>query len=317
MDIYGIGYMGFESPNGPEMLDYCPEVFGFGVNENREGGVYFKTDDRSFRLAIHPGEVTRVAYIGWECRDRFAFEAGVEQLRSAGIAVQVGDAELEAKRGVHGVAQFLDPAGWPHELFYAQGVDPGRFLPGRGHAGFLTERHGFGHTVLVAPNLDEIENFTRNIMGFSWFGHGLIKNMLTFWRAKHSVLSHNLGYGINPAHQFGDTASSLPHIGIYVAELDDVGIAYDMVQERGMPIVMTLGRHAQDPVVSFYSVTPAGFTIEYIWITPECEMPPESFHEVRAERLSVWGHKMLQPPPGMGGPSAADKVAEPAPASAS
>jgi hypothetical protein len=65
------------------------------------------------------------------------------------------------------------------------------------------------------------------------------------------------------------------HMGIH-----DVGIAYDRYQERDLPIMMTMGRHTQDPVVSFY---------EYLWngyVENDREL-----HERNPEHLSVWGHK--------------------------
>jgi extradiol dioxygenase len=315
MDIFGISYIGYESPNYQEMADYCPEVYGFELNDRRGGdAVYLKMDDATFRLAIHPGERNRLAYIGWEMQNRWAFESAVETLAAAGVDVTIGDADLEAERGVHGLAQFRDPAGWPHELCYGQGVDPQRFRPGRGHAGFCSDEHGVGHTVLTTHSLSEVEDFCKNVMAFNWFGHGLVKNFATFWRAKHNVLSHNVGYALHPKHQYGDTARGLPHLGIYARELDDVGIAYDLAQARGANIGASLGRHAQDPVVSFYAETPAGFTIECCWLTPECHMPAGTHVERRAERLSVWGHHMPEAPPELREALGQRSEAEPAPA---
>ena len=57
---------------------------------------------------------------------------------------------------------------------------------------------------------------------------------------------------------------------------------------------MTMGRHTQDPVVSFYHFTPSSFIIEYL--TEGEKMPHDSFYEVNPEKLSVWGHKRVGPP---------------------
>jgi hypothetical protein len=86
----------------------------------------------------------------------------------------------------------------------------------------------------------------------------------------------------------------LHHIGIAVNELDDVGIAHDLVQERGTGMVFSLGRHTQDPVISFYPITPSGFAIEYLngglrsstW---------DVVGERNPENLSIWGHKPVSP----------------------
>ena len=48
-----------------------------------------------------------------------------------------------------------------------------------------------------------------------------------------------------------------------VAALDDVGTALDIVNERQIPLAMSLGRHTNDLMTSFYVRTPSGFEIEY------------------------------------------------------
>jgi len=58
-------------------------------------------------------------------------------------------------------------------------------------------------------------------------------------------------------------AAGIVHLMIEVAALDDVGQALDRCARRGAPVSGTLGRHANDHMVSFYVRTPGGFDIEY------------------------------------------------------
>lgn len=293
MESFGLGYVGWESPNYKEMAGYAPEVFGFGLHTaQNDDATYLTMDDAAFRIAIHPGPENRLIYLGHEMKDKWAFETGVEELRSKGFEVTIGDEELEAKRHVFGVAQFRDPAGWPHELFYGQQMIPRHFRPGRGHAGFYMDR-GF-HTVLFASNQKEIEEFCKDVMQFRFTSEGLRKNSAGFWRSKNNLMFHNCAYAYNPNHRYGDTASSLPHIGIYCKDLDDVGIAYDLVPERGGAIELSLGKHTHDPVLSFYSRTPAGFTLEYIWMPTD--FPDATWIQHSHSRVSVWGHKPVAGP---------------------
>jgi len=53
------------------------------------------------------------------------------------------------------------------------------------------------------------------------------------------------------------------HVMVEVASLDDVGRAMDRCARRGGKQSASLGRHANDNMVSFYLQTPAGFDIEY------------------------------------------------------
>ena len=57
--------------------------------------------------------------------------------------------------------------------------------------------------------------------------------------------------------------AGIVHLMIEVAALDDVGRALDRCARRGAPVSASLGRHANDLMVSFYVRTPGGFDIEY------------------------------------------------------
>jgi extradiol dioxygenase len=292
MEIYGIAYVGYESPRAREMLEYGPEVFGFGLNESRDDDtVYLTMDDHDYRIAVHPGERTRQLYVGLELKDKWAWEQGIETLRSKGIDVTIGNEDLEAQRGCFGVAQFNDPDGWPHELVYGQTYSTGGWRSGRPHAGFRSDVYGLGHTVLFSQDLDRTEKYANDVMQYKWYIQGMKKGMGSFYRFKNSNLSHNIAYGLVPGHKYGDTETMIPHIGIYCNTLDDVGIAQDKVLDRNPDAIqMSLGRHMQDPVISFYSLTPAGFVIEYIW-GEDLEIPDEPYVERKADKLSVWGHR--------------------------
>jgi hypothetical protein len=158
MEITGIGYIGLESTDAKSCAEYGPQVLGLGLNESRDsddGAVYLRMDDRHHRIVVRPGERPRMAYVGWDVADHYAFEEGLKALHDAGHPVSVGDADLEELRGVHGVAQFKDPAGIDHEIFYGQWYDPGSFVPGRRLGGFMASapwksrtacsRHPMGH----------------------------------------------------------------------------------------------------------------------------------------------------------------------------
>jgi 3,4-dihydroxy-9,10-secoandrosta-1,3,5(10)-triene-9,17-dione 4,5-dioxygenase len=99
--------------------------------------------------------------------------------------------------------------------------------------------------------------------------------------------------GCNPRHHSLALApfpapTGIVHLMIEVASLDDVGRAMDRCARRGAPIAATLGRHANDEMVSFYVRTPGGFDIEYgtggrlvddaTWVCRE------------TTAVSLWGH---------------------------
>jgi 2,3-dihydroxybiphenyl 1,2-dioxygenase len=290
MDILGIAYLGFESPNAKAWTEFGPEVLGLGLGAaGDDETVHMRMDDRRWRIAFHHGETDRLAYIGWELRYKPSWQAAIATLEDNGFDVVLGDADLAERRGVREVAQFTDPAGYQHELVYGQRYDPGSFIPGRRHHGFVADRDGVGHVVLVVPEFPEsLDHFWQDVMGFEWFGAGAGPFKAGFYRAKLNGLTHNLGLVEGPG------MSGIHHIGMPVRNVDDVGIALDLCKQRDVPLQRLLGRHTQDPVISFYTFTPAGFIIEYL--SPVVDNDVDAFYETNPETLSVWGHEMVGPP---------------------
>jgi 2,3-dihydroxybiphenyl 1,2-dioxygenase len=291
MDIIGIGYLGFESPNIDAWRDYGPQVLGMGIGASPESdpdSLYLRTDDRRHRLAFHPGEIDRVAYIGWEARGKLEYQAAVEKFRACGVELTVGDAALCEKRGVKELVRFRDPVGYQHELFYAQKWLPRSFVPGRPHGGFVGGERGVGHLVLITPELsNDLKDFYLKVMGFQWYGSGAGKGNTGFFRSKlNNKTSHDIAYGEAPGRM------GVQHLGLFVKSMRDLGETLDLVQQRGLQMQMTLGQHTQDPHLSFYHFNPSGFAVECIW-----EMEPwhHDGFELNPERLSLWGHEIVGP----------------------
>ena len=47
--------------------------------------------------------------------------------------------------------------------------------------------------------------------------------------------------------------------------MEDVGLAYDLVQMAGIPVIIQPGSHANDQMYSFYFKNPSGFMSEIGW----------------------------------------------------
>lgn len=288
MDLIGIGYIGIQATDIEAWRTYATQVLGMGISDhpdNDPDSLYLRMDDRRYRIALHPGKIDKVVYIGWEAKGRIAYLDGIKKLKAAGIEVTEGDATA---RGVREVVRFKDPTGYQHELFYGQKWSPGSFVPGRIHTGFKTEGRGFGHVVLMTPDFSpELEHFLLEVMGMHWYGWGAGKGKTGFFRCKlNDLTSHDIGYGHAPGRM------GIQHIGIFVNSIRDVGETYDLVKKHEMPMMMTLGQHTQDPHMSFYHFGPSGFAFETI---AEYEPWPGDPYELNPEKLSVWGHELVGP----------------------
>ena len=308
MDIIGLGYLGFETTKIDEWRSYGPAVMGFQIGRNPESdpdSLYFKFDDRRHRIALHPGQSDRLAYIGWEARGRLEYETAVRRFRDAKVELTVGDAALCERRGVKELVRFRDPVGYQHELFYAQKWTPRSFVPGRPHGGYVADHRGLGHMVVITPQYTpELEAFFTELMGFSWYGSGAGKGRTGFFRARlNEHTSHDIAYGHGPGRM------GVQHVGLFVRSVRDVGETHDIVKARKLPMMMALGQHTQDPHMSFYHFNPSGFAFETI---VELEPWHNDGFELNPEKMSTWGHEVLGP---ILGPSVGTPEAQLAPSS--
>jgi 3,4-dihydroxy-9,10-secoandrosta-1,3,5(10)-triene-9,17-dione 4,5-dioxygenase len=83
------------------------------------------------------------------------------------------------------------------------------------------------------------------------------------------------------------------HFMVEVADLDMVGRALDVAASQGEGLSLTLGKHTNDHMLSFYVKSPSGFMVEYgtagrlideaTWIT------------AYYDSASYWGHKNSAP----------------------
>jgi extradiol dioxygenase len=106
-------------------------------------------EDRSRRIAIHPGLEDRLGYLGWEVRDNAAFKSALAELLAKRVAFQMADEATAAERQVSGMARLTDPAGYMHEIFWGAVFTVGSFLPGNPMKGFVAGPLGVGHVVVA------------------------------------------------------------------------------------------------------------------------------------------------------------------------
>jgi hypothetical protein len=100
---------------------------------------------------------------------------------------------------------------------------------------------------------------------------------------EHSFAIVDPGLGVPPGQ--------LHHIMVEVNSLDDVGRAYDMCLEEDLPLILSLGRHTNDLMTSFYLKTPSGFAFEYGH--GGLEIDEENWHVRHYTAPKLWGHNPL------------------------
>jgi extradiol dioxygenase len=278
MKIMSLGYLHVESPEAKEWATFGPEVLGLAVSEplpeELPNTVSLTNDDRPGRLVITAGERNQVRRVGWELPNADELDVAIAELATAGVPVHRATPQQCQSVGVRDLISFSDPAGFTHELFWGQLVVPNSFRPGRAMSGFVTAGQGLGHVVLIVPDLTESLEFYRRVLGFRVSDeidmHG---NRLVFFHV--NPRHHSLAIMGIPGMR------GLHHLMLQANSLDDVGVAHDLCADRGIPLAMTLGRHTNDRMFSFYLRSPSGFDI----------VDDENWAVTHMRSPSIWGHR--------------------------
>jgi 3,4-dihydroxy-9,10-secoandrosta-1,3,5(10)-triene-9,17-dione 4,5-dioxygenase len=272
---FGVGVLGMVEGRGPE-----------------EGAVYLRMDDFPARLIIVPGEEDRLLASGWEVADPTALAAVARALADAGVPVKIGSAEELAIRRVGELLLFQDPAGHGVEVFCGAALEHRPAVSPYGNR-FVTGSMGMGHVVLpVPPGSTAAYEFYTEVLGF---------RLRDSMRMPGEYLGLPAGsppvwfrfLGCNPRHHSlalvpMPSGQEIIHLMVEAATLDDVGRAMDRCVKRGAPMSASLGRHANDLMVSFYVKTPGGFDIEYGFDGLVVDEATWISRETTA--ISFWGH---------------------------
>jgi 2,3-dihydroxybiphenyl 1,2-dioxygenase len=277
--IRNLSYIGFTSPASEDWRTFGPEILGAQLtSDGPDGAVRLRVDRAPWRIALHPGERDELAYLGWDIGTNL--EGATERIVGAGIAVHrdVHSGERPAEE----VATLCDPFGFRHELAVSLAHDV-PFTPGREMSSFETGDQGLGHVVLIVPDLDDAVAFYTEVLGFVLSDSIEAFLSLRFLHCPgHASRHHTVALAAVPG------MTGLHHLMLEVADMDDVGRAYDVVRQRDLPLAMDLGRHTNDLMTSFYVRSPSGFEIEYG--TGGVLVDDRTWEVAAYNAISIWGH---------------------------
>ena len=281
MALGAFSYIGVRARDLGEWRDYGTRLLGMQVVDSSRNTISFRMDDRCQRLVVSGDDGPRGAFYGWEVDSAAALDAVGAAVEKAGKTVTRGSRALADERFVGDLILFDDPAGNRLEVVYAPQVAENEFVPGRAISGFRTGPLGMGHIVLMVPNLDTVVPFYMDVLGFR------ISDFCK--RPFEAVFLH-----INERHHslaLVKTANTgIHHLMVEMLSLDDVGQGYDLFQTMPEKIGVTLGRHNNDCMTSFYSRCPSDFMVESGW-GGRCIDPKTWQSRELAHGTSLWGHE--------------------------
>lgn len=283
-----LGYLGIGVSDLPRWREFATSALGLQENgTGPRGEVYFRIDDHHQRFAFFPTGEDDLLHTGWEAKDARAMHDIARQVRALGVEVTEATPEEAAARMALGLIRFKDPDNLSVEVYHGPLLDRRPFLSPRGIARFKANELGFGHIVLKAGEPDKSVRFYMQGLGVKLTDYIHVERggksvALTFTHVNPRHHSLALVPGLAPG------VKRLQHFMVEVEDLDDVGAALDIIQQRGIE-TGRLGRHTNDLMVSFYVVSPSGFNVEYGWggrtIDDESKWTVENYRAT-----SKWGH---------------------------
>jgi 2,3-dihydroxybiphenyl 1,2-dioxygenase len=280
MELQSLGYVGISTDRLEDWSQFATELLGMQIVERGNSGMSLRMDDRKQRLIVDHDNGNGCRYFGWEVRDSAALQRAAAHLEANGVAVTREPQRLADQRCVRELISFNDPLGNRLEIFHGAAVADTPFRPGRSISGFRTGPLGVGHVVLTCESIEQVMPFYREVLGFRLSDYTLRPFKAYFFHinSRHHSLAM-VETGRNGIH----------HLMVELYSFDDVGQGYDLLQGDPERIAVTLGRHTNDLMTSFYAKTPSNFMMEYGWggqdIDPQTWQPFECDYGP-----SLWGH---------------------------
>jgi 2,3-dihydroxybiphenyl 1,2-dioxygenase len=286
--LQALGYAGFGSAALDDWRQFGTGLVGLQAVERGPSLLAFRMDDRKQRIVVDRSMPDGARFFGWEVADAAALEMLAARLEKAEVEVTAEPQTLADNRRVGRLISFRDPAGNRLEAFYGAEIDNAPFCPGRSISGFRTGPLGLGHAVLTVKSIDAVMPFYVDLLGF-----GLSDYMQKPFRAYF--------FHINARHHslalIETGRNGMHHLMVELFSLDDVGQSYDVaMSEPERRVSVTLGRHTNDLMTSFYAKTPSSFMVECGWGGREIDPSTWKPFEMK-DGPSLWGHERVWLPP--------------------
>jgi 2,3-dihydroxybiphenyl 1,2-dioxygenase len=280
--LRGLGYAGFGSDKLEDWRQFGTNLVGFQAVERGNSLLAFRMDDRKQRVVIDRAMGEGARFFGWEVADRAALDELAARLEGARVAVTSEPQTLADARRVRALISFHDPAGNRLEAFYGAEIDDTPFSPGRSISGFRTGALGLGHVVLTVENITPVMAFYVDVLGFRLSDY-IEKPFRAYF------------FHVNPRHHslalIETGRNGMHHLMVEMFSLDDVGQSYDVALSEDR-VNVTLGRHTNDLMTSFYAKTPSSFMVECGWGGREVD--PATWQAVEMTHgPSLWGHERI------------------------
>lgn len=289
--LSSLGYVVFNVSDLSAWEHFATSLIGLMAGRRTEHSLALRMDDYAMRILLKQSDEDDIAAAGWQFDTPAELEAYVARLKDKGVDIVQGDRELAMERYVERVFYCIDPNGVRHEFFFgpthAPISQPFRSPVMRGH-GFVTGRQGLGHILPISKDYEAAVAFYTDVLGFQISDYIRDSETIPGMSFDATFFYTRTGRHHSLATAYAPGSTKLNHVMLEVADLNDVGLAYDRCVRAGLRIQMGIGHHPNDKVISFYVETPSGFALE---LGHGSIIIDEQTWEIKNySQMSDWGH---------------------------
>ncbi|MCL4661357.1 VOC family protein [Burkholderia multivorans] len=290
-EISSLGYVVLNVSDLDAWEHFATNIIGLMVGRRDDRSLALRMDEYAQRILLEKGTADDISAAGWQFDTARELEQYVARIRSLDVEVVEGDAQTAKGRRVEKLFSCDDPNGFRHEFFfgpsYAPISSPFRSPVMKG-SGFVTGRQGIGHILPIAQNYEETVDFYTRKLGFLVSDYIRDSETLPGVDFDATFFHTRTGRHHSLATAYAPTSKHLNHMMLEVADLNDVGLAYDRCIKEGLPIYMGIGHHPNDHVISFYVQSPSGFAVEYGH--GSIVIDDAAWEVKNYSQMSDWGH---------------------------
>ena len=190
---------------------------------------------------------------------------------------------------------FGDPAGNRHEIYSGGVVADTPFTSALVPSGFVTDAGGLGHVVYEATEYPEMVEFAQQVLGLRLSDYIDLKVApeVTVEIAFFHANQRHHSFAVAPRPPVPGPHKRIHHFMLEARSVSDVGRARDRFLSFGQPVIMDIGQHPNDQMISFYGQTPSGFNVEFGY--GGVLVDDARWQTCRYDHMSAWGHRPAAP----------------------
>jgi catechol 2,3-dioxygenase-like lactoylglutathione lyase family enzyme len=245
--VSDLHYVALAVPDLAAERAFFVETWGLTEVGERDGMVYLAAEGSThpYVIRLRQDEEKKTDLIGFSADSRADVDALFAQVEAAGAKIIAAPAPAHSPSGGYAF-RFFDPDGRAIEVICDTQRRANRALA-RGEAIPV----GLSHVVLHSPDLERLETFYREALGFrlsDWIG-----KFMVFLRC--NPVHHRLAILPGPP--------ALNHVAFDVSSVDELMRGLARMTEKGVKLSWGPGRHTAGNNTFTYYLTPNGNAVEY------------------------------------------------------